>query len=57
MVQYGDSTVYFSRIGDRHLRYPRKLRSFNVHHPTAARISASMSYTYKQGLTQRVQGM
>jgi len=26
MVQYGDSTVYFSRIGDRHLRYPGKLR-------------------------------
>ena len=23
MVQYGDLTVYFSRIGDRHLRYPR----------------------------------
>jgi len=27
MVQYGDSTVYFSRLGDRHLRYPGKLRS------------------------------
>jgi len=27
MVQYGDSTVYYSRIGDRHLRYPGKLRS------------------------------
>jgi len=26
MVQYSDSTVYFSRIGDRHLRYPGKLR-------------------------------
>jgi len=24
MVQYGDSTVYFSTIGDRHLRYPGK---------------------------------
>jgi hypothetical protein len=27
MVQYGDSTVYFSRIVDRHLTYPGKLRS------------------------------
>ena len=27
MVQYGDSTVYYSRIGDRHLTYPGKLRS------------------------------
>jgi len=27
MVQYGDSTVYFSRIGDLHLKYPVKLRS------------------------------
>jgi len=27
MVQYGDSTVYFSRIGDRHLRYLGNLRS------------------------------
>jgi len=26
MVQHGDSTVCFSRIGDRHLRYPGKLR-------------------------------
>ena len=26
MVQYGDSTVTFSRTGDRHLRYPGKLR-------------------------------
>ena len=26
MVQYGDSTVYFSRIGDRHLWYPGNLR-------------------------------
>jgi len=23
-VQYGDSNVYYSRIGDRHLRYPRQ---------------------------------
>jgi hypothetical protein len=27
MVQYGDSIVYYSRIGDRHLRYPGKLLS------------------------------
>jgi hypothetical protein len=27
MAPCGDSTVYFSRIGDRHLRYPGKLRS------------------------------
>jgi hypothetical protein len=27
MVQYGDSTVYLSSIGDRHLRYPGTLRS------------------------------
>jgi hypothetical protein len=26
MVLYGDSTVYYSRIGERHLRYPGKLR-------------------------------
>jgi len=26
IVLYGDSTVYYSRIGDRHLRYPGKLR-------------------------------
>jgi len=26
MVQHGDSTVYVSRIGDRRLRYPGKLR-------------------------------
>jgi hypothetical protein len=29
MVQYGDSTFYYSRIGDRHLRYPGNLRSSN----------------------------
>jgi len=28
MVQHGDSTVYYSIIGDHHLRYPGKLRDF-----------------------------
>ena len=26
VVQYGDLTVYYSRIGDRHLRYPGNLK-------------------------------
>jgi hypothetical protein len=30
MVQYGDSTAYFSRIGDRHLKYSGNLRSARV---------------------------
>jgi hypothetical protein len=30
MVKYGDSTVYYSRIGDCHLRYPGKLRRADV---------------------------
>jgi len=32
MVPYGDSTVYFSSIGDRHLRYPGSCE--DLHHPT-----------------------
>ena len=45
MVQYGDSTVYYSRIGNRHLRYPGKLRSrpwskaTNIKYPALAAAS------------------
>jgi hypothetical protein len=31
MAQYGDSTVYYSSIGDRHSRCIGKLRSSHVH--------------------------
>ena len=31
MIQHGDSTIYYSRIGDRHLRYSGTLRSFPPH--------------------------
>ena len=57
MVQHGDSTVYFSRIGDRHLRHPGKLRSTplldtstlthsNTQHPTPQEAKDKMDLDF-----------
>jgi hypothetical protein len=65
MVPYGDLTVYFSSIGERHLRYPEKLRSQDCGaaedfrrrrggfscSAAAAAAAAEASAAAKQGLT------
>jgi hypothetical protein len=44
MAQYGDSTAYYRRIGDRHLVYPGKLRSMYIQHRPGKRRDADFVF-------------
>jgi len=55
MIQYGDSTVYDSIIGNRHLKYPGKLRMYQVAPPHEQAQHAG--YGGGGGVVARYQGL